>query len=146
VVEPAVPAGTTSLRPILVVDTDVVSFLFKRDTRAELYRRHLEGQRPVISAQTLAEPRHWPEFRNWGERRRRELDDFLQNYPVIYPNEEICGIWGEITAWAALAGKPLPGIDAWHAATALYLDVPLVTHNPSHYQGVPELTVVTEAK
>jgi tRNA(fMet)-specific endonuclease VapC len=131
--------------PLVVADTDVVSFLFKRDTRAELYRSHLEGRRPVISAQTLAELRHWPEIRNWGRRRRRELDEFLGHYPVIYPNEAICRIWGEITARAALAGQSLPGTDAWHAATALYLEVPLVTHNPSHYRGAPDLSVITEA-
>ena len=144
--ETETPPGIALREPIVVTDTDVVSFLLKRDTRAELYSRHLEGRRPVISAQTLAELRHWPVFRHWGERRRRELDGFLQGYPVIYPNEEICRIWGEITARAALAGKSMPGLDAWHAATALFLDVPLVTHNPSHYAGVPELSVITEAK
>lgn len=52
------PAESARRELIVVVDTDVVSFLFKRDTRAELYRRHLEGRRPLISAQTLAELHH----------------------------------------------------------------------------------------
>jgi predicted nucleic acid-binding protein len=132
--------------PIVVADTDVVSFLFKRDTRAELYRRHLEGRRPVISAQTLAELYHWPIFRQWGQRRRRELRHFLEAYPVIYPDAEVCRLWGEITARAALAGRPLPATDAWQAATALYLGVPLVTHNPKNYQGAVSLVIITEAK
>jgi tRNA(fMet)-specific endonuclease VapC len=38
-----------------VIDTDVVSFLFKRDTRAELYRPHLVGRRIVVSFMTVAE-------------------------------------------------------------------------------------------
>ncbi len=38
-----------------VVDTDVVSFLFKRDTRAQAYKRHLVGRRLVVSFMTVAE-------------------------------------------------------------------------------------------
>jgi len=33
----------------LVVDTDVASFLFKKDTRAALYAQHLSGHMLVIS-------------------------------------------------------------------------------------------------
>jgi hypothetical protein len=40
---------------IVVVDTDVVSFLFKGDTRSDLYRPHLEGRLAVIAARTRAE-------------------------------------------------------------------------------------------
>lgn len=43
----------------VVVDTDVFSFLFKGDTRAELYRADIEGQRLAISFMTLAELRRW---------------------------------------------------------------------------------------
>ena len=39
----------------VVLDTDVVSFLFKDDTRAELYRPHLTDKLLVISFMTLAE-------------------------------------------------------------------------------------------
>jgi hypothetical protein len=39
---------------IVVVDTDVVSFRFKKDTRARLYKRHLLGQQPLIAFMTLA--------------------------------------------------------------------------------------------
>ncbi len=143
--QPELPTGITLRVRVVVADTDVVSFLFKRDTRAERYRRHLEGTRPVVSAQTLAELHHWPVFRRWGARRRRELNEFLQAYPVIYPDQELCRLWGEITARAALAGKLLPATDAWQAATALYLDVPLVTHNSGNYQGAPDLVIITEA-
>ena len=38
----------------VIVDTDVVSFLFKRDTRARLYRPHLPGQTLHLSFMTVA--------------------------------------------------------------------------------------------
>jgi hypothetical protein len=40
---------------VVIVDTDVVSFIFKGDTRGALYRPHLDGQITVIAAQTRAE-------------------------------------------------------------------------------------------
>ena len=42
-----------------VIDTDVVSYLYKRDTRAELYRQHLNDPPFIISFMSLAELRRW---------------------------------------------------------------------------------------
>lgn len=60
----------------LVLDTDIVSFLFKDDTRGEMYRPHIDGKLWAVSFQTVAELEQWAEFRGWGERRRAELDLF----------------------------------------------------------------------
>jgi len=43
------------LIPTVVVDTDVVSFLYKRDTRALLYTPYLDGKLTLISFMTIAE-------------------------------------------------------------------------------------------
>lgn len=43
----------------VVVDTDVVSFEFKRDSRRRLFRRFLIGQDLVISFMSLAELHEW---------------------------------------------------------------------------------------
>jgi hypothetical protein len=42
-----------------IVDTDVVSMLFKRDTRAMAYRPNIEGRLLGISFMTLAELDRW---------------------------------------------------------------------------------------
>jgi tRNA(fMet)-specific endonuclease VapC len=42
-----------------VVDTDVISFLFRRDTRAELFRPYLSGVSRAISFMTVAELDRW---------------------------------------------------------------------------------------
>jgi hypothetical protein len=56
---------------VVVVDTDVVSFIFKGDSRGDLYRPHVNGQIAVIAAQTRAELELWTLERNWGPRRKR---------------------------------------------------------------------------
>lgn len=77
----------------LVLDTDVVSYLYKRDTRAELYRPHLNDPPFIISFMSLAELRRWTLERNWGERRKQELEEYLSRYFVIHSEDQMCDRW-----------------------------------------------------
>ena len=128
----------------LVLDTDVVSYLYKRDTRAELYRPHLNDPPFIISFMSLAELRRWTLERGWGERTRHELEEYLSRYFVIHSEDPICTRWAEAMNTARSSGRPIASSDAWVAATALFLDVPLVTHNGRHYSGVSGLRVISE--
>lgn len=128
----------------VVVDTDVVSFLYKRDTRAALYRPHLDGQLPIISFMTLAELELWTLARDWGARRRRDLIGYLRRYSVEQSSPELCRRWAEASDSARRAGRPILTGDAWVAATALTYGVPLVTNNPDDFAGVSGLTVISE--
>lgn len=51
-----------------IVDTDVVSMLFKGDTRSLAYRPHLSGRLLGISFMTLAELERWSLERVWAKR------------------------------------------------------------------------------
>ncbi len=128
----------------IVVDTDVVSYLFKGDTRAALYQTHLDGQMPIISFMTLAELEHWTLARGWGARRRHDLLNYLRRYLIEPSSPDLCSRWAAATDSARRAGKPILTADAWVAATALSYGVPLVTNNPGDFAGVAGLTVVTE--
>jgi predicted nucleic acid-binding protein len=110
-----------------------------------LYRRHLLGRDHFISFMTLAELDHWAVRYNWGPARRESLDRFLQGIAVHYPDRPLCHFWAEVTDQARRKGRPIDGADAWVAASALALDVPLVTHNPADYSGVDGLTILSEA-
>ncbi len=68
----------------VMVDTDVMSFLFKHDSRGEWYRPHLTGKLPVLSFMTVAELDRWVLARNWGQTRRARMEEYLRNF-VIYP-------------------------------------------------------------
>ncbi len=52
----------------IIVDTDVFSYLYKRDSRAELYRGHLADETKFISFMTLAELRAWTLQNNWAKK------------------------------------------------------------------------------
>lgn len=135
----------TSAAPLtVVIDTDVVSYLFKEDTRASLYRPHVDGRIGVIAAQTRAELERWMRQHNWGERTRAELRAYLGRFVLAPFDESLCEAWAEAMDGARRAGLPISTADAWVAATALAYGVPLITHNASDFSGVDGLTVISE--
>lgn len=129
----------------VVLDTDVFSYIFKKDTRAALYRPHLVGQLLILSFMTIAEVERWALGHNWGARRRQQFEQYLKRYVVQQSSPEMCSRWAEATDSAARAGKPIAAADAWIAATALLKGVPLVTNNARDYAGVAGLTIITES-
>jgi tRNA(fMet)-specific endonuclease VapC len=130
---------------VVVVDTDVVSFLFKGDTRAEAYRQHLQSKMLAISFMTVAELYQWAYVRNWGERRLMRLEERLRSYVIVPYDHELCKQWARICADRQRLGKPISVQDAWIAATALRYGCPLVTHNGGDFADIAGLTVVSEA-
>ena len=129
---------------VVVVDTNVVSYIFKRDTRGTLYKPHIEGRLAIIAAQTLAELEAMPLKNGWGQRRHAEMRARLKEFSFAAADENVCLRWAEVQANAKRIGRPISVADAWIAATALKYYAPLVTHNPSDFYNVPGLTVITE--
>ena len=128
---------------IVVVDTNVVSYIFKHDTRGTLYAPHIKGL-AIIAAQTFAELEAWPLKNGWGARRHEALRANLNTYTFAEVDKTICLQWAKVQANAKLTGRPITDADAWIAATALAFAVPLVTHNPDDFKHVPGLSVITE--
>jgi predicted nucleic acid-binding protein len=129
---------------MLLLDTDIVSFLFKADSRAQLYAPRLQGQSLAIAFMTVAELYKWPFERNWGEPRKQGLAQHLKNYIVLPYDDALAWAWAELVAKTCRA-RPMSLQDSWVAATALRHALPLVTHNRKHFDNVPGLTMISEA-
>ena len=129
----------------IVVDTDVVSYIFKKDTRSKFYEPHLIRVSKLISFMTFAELRRWKFQGNWGKSKSEKFEKLLSDYGVIYADEELCNLWAKITNEGLKKGRPIATADAWIAAVALMFDVPLVTHNRKHFGAVENLKIVSEA-
>lgn len=67
----------------LVVDTDVVSFLFKNHSLGALYDSELAGNTLVLSFMTVAELDRWVIQREWGEVRRNWLSRYLEPFVIL---------------------------------------------------------------
>jgi tRNA(fMet)-specific endonuclease VapC len=129
----------------VVVDTDVLSYSFKEDTKAKVYEQHLAGRVGLASFTTVAELRQWALLRNWGDSRRRKMESFISQFTIVHSDDQLCSTWATVRKNAVLAGRPIDVADAWVAATAILYRVPLVTHNKRHFAGVAGLTVLSEA-
>jgi tRNA(fMet)-specific endonuclease VapC len=129
----------------VVVDTDVISFLFRNDSRAELYRPHLTDRLLIVSFMTVAELELWTLQRGWGGARHARLEAYLESYVMYSVHRSLCRRWAAVVAGASRVGRPIQTADAWIAATALVQGVPLVTHNARDYRAVAGLTLISES-
>jgi len=126
-----------------IVDTDVVSMLFRSDSRAVKFRDYLLGHLLGISFMTLAELKRWSLERNWGPGRRADLERYLKKFTVLPVSRELCFRWAEVTFAAKRRGRPIQTADAWIAASAIYYQVPLITGNGSDYAMIDGLSVLS---
>jgi predicted nucleic acid-binding protein len=128
-----------------VVDTDVVSFLFKNHPLASAYQAILAGRPLAVSLITLAEIEYGMEVKNWGATRRDLMRRFLARFTPLLPDTATARTWARIKSACEKKGRPITSADAWIAAAALQLNVPLVTHNARDYRAVEKLTILTAA-
>jgi tRNA(fMet)-specific endonuclease VapC len=129
---------------LILLDTNIISFLLKGDSRADLYVPHLQNQQLALSFMTLAELYQWTAVRQWSDHRISQLEQILrESYIILDFNIALCQLWGNIRAKRRAIGKPISPEDAWIAATALHYSIPLVTHNPIDFEDVNNLKIVT---
>jgi tRNA(fMet)-specific endonuclease VapC len=135
----------------LLLDTDVVIDLLRAGGEGERWRRAVQGHRLVISFVTVAELWSGAYRRNWGERRRRDLRTRIETLIPIASTDELAEEWAHVVDDGARLGHPL-GVtekekahhahDAWIAATARMYDLPLLTGNRRHFDGLPRLRLI----
>lgn len=128
---------------MLLLDTNIVSFLFKRDSRFVPYQEQLRGQTLAIAFVTVGELYKWPLERNWGEERRRALESLIHGFAVLPYDDQLARTWAELMAAGKRAGRVPNFADSWIAATALRHGLALVTHNAKHFQKVAGLKIIT---
>lgn len=127
----------------LVVDTDVVSYIFKWHSSAPRYVELLADNEVVLSFVTPGEMRLGALKAHWGFRKRNLLERYLSRFAVCYPDDQLCTRWAEAKHESNRKGHPISSQDAWIAATALYLDAPLVSNNAKHYAHLRNLQILT---
>lgn len=130
----------------LLVDTNIFSFLFKKDSRRDLYTDALLGQRLCLAFVSVAELRLWAIERSWGPKRRDSLAQALLGYTILGFDSETSWRWAEVASHLRRHGRDQKDRgDWWIAACALRHGLPLVTHNPRHFTGIPGLEIITHA-
>jgi predicted nucleic acid-binding protein len=136
----AEPVATSNL----VVDTDVASFIFKWHPEfAPRYAALLRGHTLFLSFMSLSEARQGARDANWGARKSDLLERYMSEFIVVHSSDKLCEVWAQVRSGCNRAGKPIGAADAWIAATALAIEAPLVTNNPSDYLNVSGLQILS---
>jgi tRNA(fMet)-specific endonuclease VapC len=129
---------------VVLVDTDVFSFLMKGHTLAAQYEKHIKGKRHALSFVTVGELLSWSKQRNWGPAKIAKLEQSIARTGVIPYDMALCQTYAELRAKLLGAGRPIGDNDLWIAATAIRHSIPLVSHNRKHYDEIPGLVLISE--
>lgn len=133
----------------VLLDTNVFSYLLRSgDTRAGLYRRHIQNRTVAVFFVTVGELYFWAERHKWGLAKIRFFEERLRAAIVVPYDLEICRTYARLkNGLRTLSGsdRPIGDNDLWIAACAVRHVLPLITHNRRHFEGIPGLRVVSEA-
>ncbi len=126
----------------VLVDTNVMSYLFRKTPKAEPFRLLLEGRRKIISFQTRAELMLWSAY--WSKSNQAKLERFLVNQFGYLPHTEAVNVaWVAAMKSAKKNGYPISAADAWIAATALSSGLLLLTADKNDFLGVEGLKLLS---
>jgi predicted nucleic acid-binding protein len=98
----------------------------------------LTGLTWCVTFVTVGELWQWADMRSWGRGSRDELERWLSRVIVLDSDDDVCRIWGQISAAANRRGRPRPVNDSWIAACCLSHGVPLATLNVKDFADYAE--------
>jgi predicted nucleic acid-binding protein len=113
----------------LIADTDVVSYMCRRDARGRAFSDLIGERHTGITLLSIAESRKGAVYGNWGDPEIAYVHAFLSRFFVVEFNAEIANVCGGLLGRCKQIGVSISWPDAWAAATALWLGVPLVAHD-----------------
>jgi len=100
---------------------------------AARYRPLIEGRPAVISFVTVAELGYGARLAAWGPERLRRLEYEMARAEIVWPGPNLVEVYASLRTWCVRTGHGLGQkeheADRWVAATAVWLQVPLVAHD-----------------
>jgi tRNA(fMet)-specific endonuclease VapC len=124
-----------------LLDTDMCVFYLRGNQAIRDRLAVADPENVGISSVTLAEPRYGAACSARPEENHQLLDDFIAGLTVIDMNAVIAGMYGEIKAELRRHGLLLEDFDLAIGATALVVDLTLVTNNEEHFRRIPGLRI-----
>ena len=132
----------------VVVDTGVFGARLTPSGRilAARYRPILEGRPAIISFVTAAELGYGARLAGWGPQRLQRLELEIARAEVVWAGPALAEAYASLRAWCVRTGHGLGQkeheADRWVAATAVWLQVPLVSHD-AIFTNVKDLDLLT---
>jgi hypothetical protein len=106
----------------------------------------------VAADYVASQPGHYepqvtrPKLVGWGQTRLQQLEHELDQADTVWPGPSLAEAYATLRAWCVKAGHGLGQkaheADRWVAATAIWLNVPLVAHD-AIFANVKDLRLLT---
>ncbi len=130
----------------MLLDTDVFSYLGRSgDTRAALYRPHVDRKLIAVSFITVGEILFGAYKNKWGSTKLEQIKARLRSVTIVPYDWAVCQTYGDLKARLQEAGKGVADNDLWIAACAVRHSIPLISNNRAHFEGIPGLVLISEA-
>jgi predicted nucleic acid-binding protein len=113
-----------------------------------LYRPYVEGRSVAISFVTVGELYVLAVRNKWGRKRTLDLEAHLGSSVVVPYDVDICKAYARLKTHLRTplgSARVIESNDLWIATCAVRHGIPLVTHNRRHFEGIPGLTIISEA-
>ena len=116
------------------------------DPRSQPYLRHVQGRITALSLITVGELLFGALWRGWGEQRTTKLKSRLEAAFILPFDHETSATYAHLKDQLHKRGQVLADNDLWIAALAVRHSVPLVSNNRAHFERVPGLVLISEAR
>ncbi len=125
-----------------LVDTDILSFYFKGDSKVVAkFNDYLKEFDVInISIITYYEILGGLKFKN-AERQIKEFEEFVSNNTIIHISEQSAKLSGDIYADLRQKGITIGTSDILIAGIAIENELTLVTNNERHYESIKGLKI-----
>lgn len=133
----------------ILLDTTVIVDIERG--RGDDWRKQVEDKIPAVSFVTPAELWRGAFERGYGERKQGDLRAIIDTLLVVPASAALAQEWGRVVAEARTLGQPLGATaltkaqhahDAWIAATGRLYELPLLTDNKRHFEGLSGLVLI----
>jgi tRNA(fMet)-specific endonuclease VapC len=121
-----------------LVDTDICSAFLKGNHAVWQKFMQFSGQLN-LSVITVGELTTWAKRKNASPKRVESLQALLDNVAILPVTKNISFFFGEIRAGLLDVGRATPDLDLLIAATAMFHNLTLVTHNTQDFASIVDL-------
>ena len=124
-----------------LIDTDIIIFGLKGDSRVQAWMVKNQNVPKSISVITFGELIYGARKSMHPEKNIATTNRIAELFPIIDINKGIIEVFGEIKARLEQKGTRIEDMDLLIAATAMYMDLSLVTNNKNHFSRISDLTI-----
>ena len=124
-----------------LIDADIIIYSLKGNKNIQKWMIANQNIPKSISVITYGELTYGARKSSHPEKNIATVTRISELFPIIDINKGIIEIFGEIKAKLEISGNRIDDMDLMIAATAIYMNMSLVTNNKKHFSRIEDLVL-----